>query len=139
MQDARHLKQRRSVFENRARTAVIRSGEHRCGAVAWLRKDIRGLLALGIFGLLKGIEMGGMMTGGLGLVIALFVLVLAVLWFLLPFAIFGTKDKLAEIIAESKKTNAELARIAAELAANRTAMATRLPGSGISSDRAGEV
>lgn len=73
--------------------------------------------------------MSGMMTGGLGLVVALFVFVLAVLWFLLPFAIFGTKDKLAEIIAESKKTNAELARIAAELAAARTAGVSRLPSS----------
>lgn len=75
------------------------------------------------------------MSGGLSLFVALFLFVLAVLWFLLPFAIFGTKDKLAEIIAESKKTNAELARIAAELAATRTAMAPRLPDS----DRAGGV
>lgn len=73
--------------------------------------------------------MGGMMTGGVGLLVALFLFVLAVLWFLLPFAIFGTKDKLAEIIAESKKTNAELARIAAELATARTAGVSRLPSS----------
>lgn len=73
--------------------------------------------------------MTGLMSGGVGLVVALFLFVLAMLWFLLPFAIFGTKDKLAEIIAESKKANAELARIAAELAATRTAMASRLPGS----------
>ena len=31
----------------------------------------------------------------------LFLLVLAVLWFLLPFAIFGTKDKLQELINET--------------------------------------
>ena len=80
----------------------------------------------GFFDVYKGIEMGAM-TGGLGLVFTIFAFVLAVLWFFLPFAIFGTKDKLAEIIAESKKTNAELARIAAELAATRTAMAPRLP------------
>jgi hypothetical protein len=60
---------------------------------------------------------GGM--GVVGVVIFLFLLVLAVLWFLLPFAIFGTKDKLAVLIAESKQTNAELARIAAELVAAR--------------------
>lgn len=70
------------------------------------------------------------LTGGVGLVIALFFVVLALLWFLLPFAIFGTKDKLAEIIAETKKTNAELARIAAELAATRNAVASRPPGAG---------
>ncbi|KIQ98147.1 hypothetical protein [Lysobacter sp. A03] len=80
----------------------------------------------GFFDFYKGIEMG-MMTGGLGLAFTIFAFVLAVLWFFLPFAIFGTKDKLAEIIAESKKTNAELARIAAELAATRTAMAPTLP------------
>lgn len=68
------------------------------------------------------------LTGGVGLVIALFFVVLALLWFLLPFAIFGTKDKLAEIIAETKKTNAELARISAELAATRNAAMARLPG-----------
>lgn len=88
----------------------------------------------GFFDFYKGIEMG-MMTGGLGLVFTIFAFALAVLWFFLPFAIFGTKDKLAEIIAESKKTNAELARIAAELAATRTAMAPRLPDAG----RPGEV
>ena len=71
--------------------------------------------------------MSELMTGGVGLIVALFLLVLAVLWFLLPFAIFGTKDKLAEIIAESKRTNAELTRIASELAAVRGALASQAP------------
>ena len=60
---------------------------------------------------------------GSGIIVVLFLFVLAVLWFFLPFAIFGTKDKLAEIIAESKRTNAELARIATELAAVRGVLA----------------
>jgi hypothetical protein len=67
------------------------------------------------------------MTGGFGLVVAGFFFILAMLWFLLPFAIFGTKDKLAEIIAESKKTNAELSRISSELAAVRVALASHVP------------
>ena len=63
---------------------------------------------------------------GSGIIVVLFLFVLAVLWFFLPFAIFGTKDKLAEIIAESKKTNAELARIATELAAVRGVLALQI-------------
>ena len=47
-------------------------------------------------------------------------LALVILWFMLPFAVFGTKKKLDAIIAESQKTNAELARVGAELAAMRT-------------------
>jgi len=35
----------------------------------------------------------------------LLVLVIAVLWIALPFAIFGTKDLLRQLIAEQKKTN----------------------------------
>jgi len=67
--------------------------------------------------------MTDLLSGGVGLFIILFLFVLAVLWFLLPFAIFGTKDKLAAIIAESRKTNVELAKIAAELAATRAELA----------------
>ena len=68
-----------------------------------------------------------MFSGVLGLIVILFLFVLAVLWFFLPFAIFGTKDKLAALITESKKTNAELARVVAELAATRAEMAQRRP------------
>ena len=72
-----------------------------------------------------------MFSGVLGLIVILFLFVLAVLWFFLPFAIFGTKDKLAALIAESKKTNVELARVVAELAATRAEMAqTRPPQNG---------
>ena len=63
---------------------------------------------------------------GSGIIVVLFLFVLAVLWFFIPFAIFGTKDKLAEIIAESKKTNAELARIATELAAVHGVLALQI-------------
>lgn len=69
--------------------------------------------------------MGSFWGGGFSVIFMLFAFVLAILWFLLPFAIFGTKDKLAEQIAESRKTNAELARIAAELSAVRAELASR--------------
>ncbi|KAF1722565.1 hypothetical protein SAMN06296416_101437 [Pseudoxanthomonas wuyuanensis] len=65
---------------------------------------------------------GGM--GILGIVIFVFLLALAILWFLLPFAIFGTKDKLNALIAESRQINAELARVTAELQATRALIAT---------------
>ncbi len=54
--------------------------------------------------------------GGFYLIVAIFLFVLAILWFLLPFAIFGTKDKLSELIAENKKTNEQLAALRSELA-----------------------
>lgn len=54
--------------------------------------------------------------GGFYLIVVLFLFVLAILWFLLPFAIFGTKDKLSELIAENKKTNELLAALRSELA-----------------------
>lgn len=39
------------------------------------------------------------------LMLGLLILVIAVLWILMPFAIFGTKDVLRQILAEQKKTN----------------------------------
>lgn len=75
--------------------------------------------------------MAELMGGGFGVVVVLFLFLLALLWFLLPFAIFGTKDKLAALIVESKKTNVELARIASELAAARSELAARKPQSQI--------
>jgi hypothetical protein len=41
----------------------------------------------------------------LSIIALLFLLVLAVLWFLLPFAVFGVKDYLADLVKEQKKTN----------------------------------
>jgi hypothetical protein len=41
----------------------------------------------------------GEISDGIVVVVVLFLFVLAILWFLLPFAIFGTKDKLSELIA----------------------------------------
>jgi hypothetical protein len=48
-------------------------------------------------------------------VVLVFGLVLAILWFCLPFAVFGTKDKLDQLIAETRKTNEELGRLRQQL------------------------
>ncbi len=57
--------------------------------------------------------------GFLGVLLILFAAVLAVLWFLLPFAVFGIKDRLETLIAEARRSNEELPRIRGELASLR--------------------
>ncbi|MCX4189772.1 hypothetical protein [Methylophaga sp. OBS3] len=57
----------------------------------------------------------GEAIGGLGIIWILFLLILGVLWFLLPFAIFGTKDRLRDLIEESRRGNQELAAIRKQL------------------------
>lgn len=52
----------------------------------------------------------GVMTGLSGLFV-IFLIVLAVLWFLLPFAVFGVKDLLQQILYETKKTNEILVQL----------------------------
>ncbi len=42
-----------------------------------------------------------------------FIILLLILWFLLPFAIFGTKVKLNDLINETKKTNDRLRKMEA--------------------------
>lgn len=53
--------------------------------------------------------------GSLGALWILFLLVLGILWFLLPFAIFGTKDRLRDLIEENRRSNQELAAIRKQL------------------------
>ncbi len=72
------------------------------------------------FGLITVTHMNDVMGGGVAVIFGIFLFVLAVLWFVLPFAVFGIKDKLAEIIAEQKTTNETLAALASELALSRT-------------------
>ena len=52
-------------------------------------------------------------TFGIGVYVfgVIFLIVLAILWFFLPFAIFGTKDRLDRLIAATEQTNRELARL----------------------------
>ena len=47
------------------------------------------------------------------IVVGVFLIILLILWFLLPFAIFGTKDKLNDLINETKKTNDQLEKLRA--------------------------
>lgn len=54
--------------------------------------------------------------GGLSILWILFLLILGILWFLLPFAIFGTKDRLRDLIEENRRSNQELAAIRKQLA-----------------------
>lgn len=42
-------------------------------------------------------------------------LVLAVLWFFLPFAVFGIQPKMEKVLAEAKRTNEQLEAIRASL------------------------
>lgn len=50
--------------------------------------------------------------GLIGVFMFLFVLFLGILWCVLPFAVFGTKPRLDELIREQKKTNKLLIEIA---------------------------
>jgi hypothetical protein len=48
--------------------------------------------------------MGAAAGGAIGIYVIILV-VLAILWFFLPFAVFGTKPKLDALIAEARKLN----------------------------------
>ena len=45
------------------------------------------------------------MMGAFGLLFLFLFFILVLIWIVLPFAVFGIKDLLREIIAEQKKTN----------------------------------
>ena len=47
------------------------------------------------------------------IVVGVFLIILLILWFLLPFAVFGTKVKLNDLINETKKTNDKLEKLRA--------------------------
>jgi len=59
------------------------------------------------------------LSGTFGFMIMFFLLVAAVLWFLLPFAIFGTKAKMDELIQINKRANVILEAVYEELHAIR--------------------
>ena len=59
------------------------------------------------------------------LFVYLFLFLLAVLWFFLPFAIFGIKERLVTLIAESQRTNVELSKIVDELSAARAELSQK--------------
>src|SRR5262245_35694766 len=72
--------------------------------------------------------MAELLSGGLGIVVVLFLLVIAVLWFFLPFAVFGIKDELrkqhAELQALHKSTKVIANRHAELLNAIRASLTT---------------
>lgn len=49
--------------------------------------------------------------GGLGVFWVLFLVILALLWFILPFAVFGIKDRLDKLIKEQATTNKLLTKL----------------------------
>ncbi|KHL54774.1 hypothetical protein [Xanthomonas cannabis] len=57
---------------------------------------------------------------------AIFGLVLSVLWLLVPFAVFGIKPLLGQLLAEQRKTNTALATMSQQL----HFIAQRLDGAG---------
>ena len=58
--------------------------------------------------------------GSFGFIVAIFILVLLILWVLLPFAIFGLKARLSDIKTELQNTNQKLQLIANELHAHQS-------------------
>jgi len=64
--------------------------------------------------------LGGLYVGGV-----LFLVAMAILWFFLPFAVFGTKDKLIQLIAETRTTNQAVHELTKEVVALRSVMAQR--------------
>jgi hypothetical protein len=49
---------------------------------------------------------------GIGMVMWLILLVIGILWICMPFAIFGTKPLLRELLAEQRRTNQLLVEVA---------------------------
>lgn len=56
---------------------------------------------------------------GVAFIVITFLLILAILWFFLPFAIFGTKAKLNDLKLELESTNKNLQLILEELKNHR--------------------
>jgi membrane protein insertase Oxa1/YidC/SpoIIIJ len=53
---------------------------------------------------------GEAFAGTLGLALIVLAILVAILWVFLPFAVFGTKDILREILAQLKQINEKLTR-----------------------------
>jgi hypothetical protein len=53
---------------------------------------------------------GGAMGGGIGLLLLALAVLVAILWIFLPFAVFGTKDILRQILATQRAILEELRR-----------------------------
>ncbi|MPQ76654.1 hypothetical protein [Hydrogenovibrio sp. JE_KL2] len=66
--------------------------------------------------------MSGMFSGFFGLIFFVFLLVAGILWFLMPFAVFGTKSKLEELIQAQAQTNQLLSNMHNEIAELRKSL-----------------
>lgn len=69
----------------------------------------------------------GMFSGVIGFLFFIFLLFAAILWFLLPFAVFGTKGRLDQLIQTQQQTNRLLEQMQAESAALREALKSTTP------------
>lgn len=61
----------------------------------------------------------GILGGVVGLFVVLFLVVLGILWFVLPFAIFGGKGRLDSLVALQRQQNDLLASLRVDLADHR--------------------
>lgn len=75
-------------------------------------------------------------AGVLYLIGIVFLFILAVLWFFLPFAVFGIQPKMEKVIAEAKRTNELLEEI--RIAMKRTDDSTANRPSAVTTVRCGE-
>ena len=60
----------------------------------------------------------GLFSGILGLFVFFFLLVVAIVWFFLPFAVFGTKGRIDTLIAETRRTNELLTHLLSQRSAH---------------------
>ena len=60
----------------------------------------------------------GLFSGIIGLFVFFFMLVVAIVWFFLPFAIFGTKGRIDTLIAETRRTNELLPHLLSQRSAH---------------------
>lgn len=64
----------------------------------------------------------GLLGGFVGLFVVVFLVVLGILWFVLPFAVFGLKGRLDTLIALQRKQNDHVASLRADLAELRAGL-----------------
>jgi|AntAceMinimDraft_12_1070368.scaffolds.fasta_scaffold03884_8 Na+-transporting methylmalonyl-CoA/oxaloacetate decarboxylase gamma subunit len=60
-------------------------------------------------------DIGMALTSGIGIVVIIFLFVLAVLWFLMPFAVFRIRGLAQSQLAEQKTTNKLLSELNSKL------------------------
>lgn len=62
----------------------------------------------------------GLLGGVVGLFVVIFLVVLAILWFVLPFAVFGIKGRLDTLIALQRHQNHQVTLLQEDLATYRS-------------------